>query len=226
MTNDTTKDPRIIVANLAASLLKKYVKQKPEGLPLRVSRDKLTELAAACESAVMALMYSYQEPQALTTSEPITQLDEAANTLAEAYEKVIANKDDRTLLKANIRWCLRTFNGLTDRFGNPGKTIASGIDLLAVHVRNVAKSGNFLTTRVTDGTGDYAVMTNLTDVTTNSVLAAAFLPPREIGGIVSEAMFLGSGKRTEAAGTVFNEEQVDAKEAASILFEAVSKSPR
>lgn len=223
MTNDTTKDPRIMVAHLAAALLKKSVKLKPEGLPLRVPRDRLTELASTCESAVMAIMYSYQEPQALTTSESLTQLNDAANALTEAYEKVIANKDDRSLLKANIRWCMRTFTGLKDRFANPGKTIASGVDLMAVHVRNVAKSGNFSTTRVTDGNADYAVMTNLTDVATNSVLAAAFLPPREIGGIVSEAMFLGSGKRTEAAGTVFNEDQVDAKEAASILFEAVNR---
>lgn len=223
MTNDTTKDPRIIVAHLAAALLKKSVKQKPEGLPLRVSRDRLNELASTCESAVMTLMYSYQEPQALASSDSITHLHDAAKALTEAYEKVIANKDDRSILKANIRWCLRTFNGLKDRFANPGKTIASGIDLVAVHVRNVAKSGNFLMTRVTDGTGDYAVMTNLADVATGSLLAAAFLPPREIGGIVSEAMFLGSEKRTEAAGTVFNEEQVDAKEAASILFEAVTR---
>jgi predicted RNA-binding protein with EMAP domain len=226
MTHDTTKDPRIIVAHLASTLLKKYVKHKPEGLPLRVSRDKLTELAAACDSAVMSLMYSYLEPQALAASEPLTNLNDTAKALAEAYEKVIANKDDRSILRANIRWCLRTFNGLKDRFGNPGATIASGIDLLAVHVRNVAKSGNFLKTRVTDGNADYAVVTNLTDVKTDSVLAASFLPPREIGGIISEAMFLGSDKRAEAAGTFLSEKEVDAKEAASILFESISHPPR
>ena len=222
MTHDTTKDPRIITAHLACAILKHSVKQKPE-LPLRISRDRLSELASACESAVMILMYMYQEPGNLTTSDPVSKLSEAAKALAAAYENVIANEDDHSMLRANIRWCLRTLQGLKDRFGNPGTTMASGIDLMTVQVRNVAKAGNFLKTRVTDGTSIYTVVTNLTDVTSNSELAAAFLPPREIGGTVSEAMFLGSGKRTEAPGTFIDEEQVDAKEAAAILFDTVSK---
>ena len=222
MTHDTTKDPRIITAHLACAILKKSVKQKPE-LPLRVSRDKLSELASACESAVMILMYMYREPENLSTSEPVSNLSEAAKAIAGAYENVIANKDDHSILRANIRWCLRTLQGLKVRFSNPGTSLASGIDLVAVQVRNVAKAGNFLKTRVTDGTSGYTVVTNLTDVASNSELAAAFLPPREIGGAVSEAMFLGSGKRAEAAGTILSEEQVDAKEAAVILFDTVTK---
>lgn len=222
MTHDTTKDPRIITAHLACVILIKSVKQKPE-LPLKVSRDKLSELVSACESAVMTLMYMYQDPEILAASLPLLNLSEAAKALAGAYEKVIANKDDHSILRANIRWCLRTLKGIQYRFGNSGTTIASGIDLMAVLVRNVSKAGNFLKTRVTDGISDYTVVTNLMDVATNSVLAAAFLPPREIGGIVSEAMFLGSGKGTEAAGTVFSEEQVDAKEAAAILFDTVTR---
>ena len=222
MTHDTSKDPRIITAHLACVILKKSVKQKPE-VPLRVTRDRLFELASACESAVMTLMYMYQDPEALAASLPLLNLSEAAKALAEAYEKVLANKDDHSLLRANIRWCLRTLKGLKDRFGNSGTTIASGIDLMAVQVRNLTKTGNFLKTRVTDGISDYTVVTNLKDVTSNSVLAAAFLPPREIGGTVSEAMFLGSGKRTEVPGTLLNEEQVDAKEAGAILFDAVTK---
>jgi predicted RNA-binding protein with EMAP domain len=222
MTYDTSKDPRIITAHYACAVLKKSVKQKPE-VPLRASRDRLSELVSTCESAVMALMYMYQDPETLTVSVPLSNLSEAAKTLDEAYENVIANKDDHSMLRANIRWCLRTLNGLKDRLRHSGTTIASGIDLMTVQVRNVAKTGNFFKTRVTDGISDYTVVTNLTDVTTNSFLAAAFLPPREIGGTASEAMFLGSGKRTEAPGTRLSEEQVDAKEAAAILFDTVTK---
>jgi len=225
MSYDTTKDPRITAAHLACAILKKCVKQKPD-VPLRVSRDRLTELAAICDSAVMALMYMYQEPDNLTTSEPLVNLLKAANSLDDAYEKVIANKDDHSLLRANVRWCLRTLKGLRERLGNSGNTLASGIDIVTVQVRNVATSGNFLKTRVSDGTSAYTVVTNLSDVTTNSELAAAFLPPREIGGTVSEAMFLGSGKRTEAPGTLLNEDQIDPKEAASILFDSVKKLVR
>lgn len=222
MAYDTTKDPRILVANLACALLKKSVKQKPV-VQLKISRDRLTGPAAACESAVMTLMYMYQEPGSLASSEQLINLAEAAKTIAEAYEKLISSKDDRSLLRANIRWCLRILNGLGDRFGNSGATLAAGVDLVVVQVKNVAKQGNFLKTIVTDGIDNYIVVTNLVGVETNSKLAVAFLPPREIGGTVSEAMFLGSGKRTGAPGTMLSEEQVDAKEAAGILFEEAAR---
>jgi predicted RNA-binding protein with EMAP domain len=222
MAHDTTKDPRIIVANLACALLKKSVKLKPV-VQLKISRERLTGPAAACESAMMTLMYMYQEPEALASSEQLTTLAQAAKTIAEAYEKLISSKDDHSLLRANIRWCLRIINGLGDRFGNSGATLAAGVDLVVVQVKNVVKQGNFLKTTVTDGADNYTVVTNLSGVETNSKLAVAFLPPREIGGTVSEAMFLGSEKRTEVPGTVLSEEQVDAKEAAGILFEEVAK---
>jgi predicted RNA-binding protein with EMAP domain len=222
MAYDTTKDPRIVVANLACALLKKCLKQKP-AIPLKISRDKLSGQATACESAVMTLMYMYQEPEVLATSEPVKNLSEAAEAIAEAYEPLVSSKDDHSLLRANIRWCLRTLRRLGERFCNSGTTLAGGVDLVVVQVLNVSKEGAFLKTRVSDGVADYTVVTNLTDVATNSRLAVAFLPPREIGGTVSEAMFLGSGKRTETPGTVLSEEQVDAKEAADILYEEAAK---
>jgi predicted RNA-binding protein with EMAP domain len=217
MAHDTTKDPRIIVANLACALLKKSVKLKPV-VQLKISRDRLTASAAACESAVMTLMYIYQEPENLASSEQLTNLAKATDTIAEAYEKLISSKDDHSLLRANIRWCLRILNGLGDRFSNSGATMAAGVDLVVVQVRNMAKQGNFLKTIVTDRDNNYTIVTNLTNIETDSKLAVAFLPPREIGGTISEAMFLSSEKRTEDPGTVLSEEQVDAKEAAAILF--------
>lgn len=222
MAHDTTRDPRIIVANLACALLKKSVKLKPV-VQLKISRDRLTGLAAACESAVMTLMYMYQEPEVLASSEQLVKLAQTAKAIAEAYEKLIVSKDDHSLLRANIRWCLRTLNGLRDRFNNSGSTLAAGVDLVVVQVRNVAKQGNFLKTIVTNGSENYTIVTNLTGIETDSKLTVAFLPPREIGGTVSEAMFLGSGKRIEDPGTVLSEEQVEAKEIAGILFEEAAK---
>ena len=73
-------------------------------------------------------------------------------------------------------------------------------------------------TRVTDGVSDYTVVTNMTAVEKNDKLAVAYLPPREIFGTVSEAMFLGSEKRPEDPGTLLSDDQVDTREAASILY--------
>ncbi len=221
MAYDTTKDPRIIAAHLAGVLLKKFIKQK-SSVQLKGTRERVGDLVATCESTVMMLMYMYQEPEVLAASEPMKNLAEAVKLLTGAYEKLISGKED-PLLRANICWCLRTLGGLRDRFGNPGTTMASGVDLLVVQVKNVAKTGAFWKTRVTDGTAEYTVITNLPGVESGSRLAAAFLPPREVGGTVSEAMFLGSGKRTEPPGTVLSEKQVDAREAASILYEMVSR---
>jgi len=225
MTNDTTKDPRILVAHLAGSVLKKCVKLKPV-VQLKISRDKLTEYASVCDSAVLTLMYMYQEPDVLAQSPPIENLKETAKSLSQGYERLLTSKDDKSLLRANIRWCLRTFSGLKNRFANSGSTLASGVDLATVQIRSVVKQGNFWKTRVTDGKEDFIVITNLSGIETNTKLAAAFLPPREVGGIVSEAMFLGKEKRNEETGTLLDEEQVDAKEAASILFEEASKYPK
>ena len=225
MTYDTTKDPRIIVAHLACNLLQKCVKQKT-AVPVKVPRDKITELVSACQSAVMTLMYMYQEPGALASAAPLLTLAEAVQAMAGAYEKLLGGKDDHSLLRATIRWCLRTLHGLPGRFANSGTTLAAGVDLVVVQVRNAAPGGNFLKTIVTDGKADYTVVTNLTGLKTHAKLAAAFLPPREIGGTVSEAMFLGSGLRTEATGTVLSDKQADAAEAAAILYDEVAKHPK
>jgi predicted RNA-binding protein with EMAP domain len=225
MTYDTTKDPRIIVAHLACNLLKKSVKQKT-AVPLQVPRDTLPQLVSVCESAVLTLMYMYQEPGALASAAPLSDLAGSVKTIADAYEKLLASRDDHSLLRATLRWCLRTLQGLPERLINAGTTLAAGIDLVVVQVRNVAQSGGFWKTIVNDGKTDYTVVTNLTGVKTNSKLAVAFLPPREIGGTVSEAMFLGSDLRTEAAGTVLDDQQADAREAAAILYDEVTKHPK
>lgn len=133
---------------------------------------------------------------------------------------------DRSMLRANIRWCVRILAGLGERFGNSGLSLASGVDLLVVKVQNVAKLDNFLLTRVTDGSESHSVVTNLNGVSSNSRLAAAFLPPREIGGVVSEAMFLGEGERPENPGSRLSEETAEVKEAASILYEEVARHSR
>ncbi|NIO13636.1 MAG: RNA-binding protein, partial [Xanthomonadales bacterium] len=60
-------------------------------------------------------------------------------------------------------------------------------------------------------------------VRAGEIRAVAFLPPREIGGAVSEAMYLGDDPRSETPGTVLDETQVDAREAASILHEELGR---
>ncbi len=96
--------------------------------------------------------------------------------------------------------------------------------LVVLKVQNISKQGNFHITRVSDKKKTYTVVTNLEGIRGNTKLAVAFLPPREVGQTVSEAMFLGSDERTEEPGTILEENQTDAGEAAAILYEEVNKS--
>jgi predicted RNA-binding protein with EMAP domain len=223
MPHDTTKDPRILVAQRCCKVLQWSLKQKSKSM-ITIAKDRLARLVPACDSAVMTLMYMYQEPDVLISSKPVEKLTATAATLREAYHHLIASRDDQSLLRANIRWCIRIFQGLPQRLANSGLSLAAGIDLVVVKVQSKIKQGNFYITRVSDGSDTYAVVTNLNGIRLNHKVAAAFLPPRDIGGTVSEAMFLGLAERSEVPGTLLEESQTNAAEAAAILFEEVKKS--
>jgi len=222
MSHDTAKDPRILVAQRASALLRQSLQQKSH-VKLAMGKEKLLELASTVESAVMTLMYSYQEPAELASADATAQIVATSRSLADALAPVLGGTAPAPQLKANLRWCLRILIGLADRFRAPAGSLASGVDLRAVVVRNVAKTGSLWLTRVSDGETEYPVVTNLHGVSTGDVLAVAFLPPREVGGTISEAMFLGDDRRREPPGTVLTEDQTDAREAASILHDELAR---
>jgi predicted RNA-binding protein with EMAP domain len=222
MSYDTSKDPRILVAHLACERLKRAAQQK-SGVKLSVSKEKLVELASSADSAVMTLMYMYQEPRDLVGSDPMNDLLETARSLSGALAPLLAGEGAPALLKANVAWCLRTLSGLPARLDRPAESMAAGVDLVVVQVRNVAKIGSLWRTRVTDDETEYTVITNIPGVRVGDVLAAAFLPPREVGGEISEAMFLGDENHREAPGSYLTTEQVDAREAAAIMHEELER---
>ncbi len=222
MTHDTTRDPRLLVAQRACALLKKHTRLKL-GVPLKPSKEEFARLTSAVESAVMTLAYLYQPPPQLTASEPMNDLIRTVRTLADGLAPALSSTQTQALARANLAWSLRTLQGLPARLANPGTTLASGVDLVTVQVRNTVRSPALTRTQVHDGQANYTVVTNLPGIETGDKLAAAFLPPREVGDAVSEAMFLGPRKRPEPPGTHLTENQVDAREAAGILYEEISK---
>jgi predicted RNA-binding protein with EMAP domain len=222
MTHDTSKDPRILVAHLACGKLQRAAQQK-SGVRLSVGKEKLVELASSADSAVMGLMYMYQEPAELAQSDVMKELTGTTRSLTDAFGPMLESEAAPALLRANVAWCLRTLSGLAARLEGPGESMAAGVDLVAVEVRIVTKIGKLWRTRVTDGEAEYTVVTNIPGVKVGDSLAVAFLPPREVGGEVSEAMFLGDEKRREAPGTRLTEAQVDAREAAEIVHEEMGR---
>jgi len=220
MTYDTSKDPRILVAHHACGRLKQALQQKL-GIRRSMPKERMTALTAAADSAVMTLRYTYQEPADLVKMDAMRDLQEAVQELAVALDPFLTAEEAPPLLRANVAWCLRTLSGLPGRLEGPADSMAAGADLVVVKVSIVSKLGkhNLWRTRVSDGNTEYTVVTNIPGVRPGDTMAVAFLPPREVGGEVSEAMYLGSEKRTEPPGTPLSPTQVDAREAASILHE-------
>lgn len=222
MSYDTSRDPRLLVAQRACALLRRSLQVKT---PARtaISKDRVGELLTRSESAVMSLLYLYQEPAALAVSPAMAELVSCADAIADAVAPVIDADTTPGLLAANLQWCLRTLRGVAERIVNGGTSLASGVDLTAVQVRNVTARGGLWLTRVNDGAADYTVVTNMAGVKAGDVLAVAFLPPREVGGAVSEAMFLGGERRGETAGDRLGEHTVDACEAIGLLHDEIGR---
>jgi len=201
MTHDSSRDPRLLVAQFACSMLK-HITHRKIGVKLALSKEELVKRVAA---------------------EAMGELNETARSLSRALESALGSAHVAPLVRARLAWCLRTLAGLAGRLDNPGTSLAAGVDLVAVKVRNVARNGKLFNTVVTDGAANYTVVTNLKGIGPGDVLAVAFLPPREVGGTTSEAMYLGGEKRPEPPGTMLGEDRVDAREAAGILHDEMTR---
>jgi predicted RNA-binding protein with EMAP domain len=210
------------VAKHACSLLGKSLQQK-SGVRLEAAKEVLAEHASTAESLVMALMYSYLDPGEMAECDSMRGLLSAVESISGGVAPVLHGDRAPRLLRANLGWCIRTLSGLPHRLRRGGTGLASGVDLMAVTVTNVAPKGSLWLTRVSDGVREIPVMTNIPGMRSGTILAVAFLPPREVGGEVSEAMYLGDEPRAENPGTFLTDEQVDAREANSILHEELAE---
>jgi len=222
MTYDSSKDARLRVAQFACNLLK-HITHRKIGVKLALSKEELVKQVAQAESAVMTLLYLYMEPGELRTSEAMNELGETTRLLSRALEPALASAHVTPMVRAQLAWCLRTLAGLAERLTSPGTSLAAGVDLVTVKVRNVKRNGTLWNTVVTDGASNYTVVTNLSGIAPGDVLAVAFLPPREVGGTTSEAMYLGGEKRPEPPGTTLGEDRVDARDAAGVLHDELTR---
>jgi predicted RNA-binding protein with EMAP domain len=119
--------------------------------------------------------------------------------------------------RVNLLWALNIFSGLSRRLKNQGLKPTHSIDVVAVKIRNITKGDKLYTTKVVAGPREMTVVTNLEGLATGDTLRAALLPPAQVGGIWSEAMFLGDEKVEVESGTLLDPAEFDTKEADGIL---------
>ncbi|MDP7265014.1 MAG: hypothetical protein QGH39_05575 [Candidatus Thermoplasmatota archaeon] len=213
--HQTDKDPRIAVAELALRKLKNNIFSKSK-FKIPLSRNQTNELLSNIESQIMVLKFSYMEPVDLASSDITAGIIENVKKLYLVYRERM-ERDMSDMARANLLWSFRVFSGLPRRFKIKREEPTSGIDIVAVQVRNIAKIGKLYRTRCSAGPADMTIMTNIEGLKAGDTLAAAFLPPAVVGGVVSEAMFLGAERLETEPGAFLDYSIRDTKEADGIL---------
>jgi len=204
---DTANDYRILLAEKAIELLKRILSS---GRYIqRQERIKALEELEKAEKALMTLKYSYMEKKDLVKSEYMLEIKNSAKGVLEALggrewaEKLLERvpKNEHEKLKemiAKIRFVLNILYNLDWRIlaGKDGE-MAHAVDIRVGKVIATSKHPNadkLLVCRVDLGGSSITVVTNDLRVKEDDRVAVALLPPRNLRGIISEGMFVGSGE--------------------------------
>jgi len=198
--SDTRNDYRILVAEHALGLLDSIIRAKK--LPIPVNWKKAQEIHGEARSTLMQMKFSFMPPTMLAHSDPAKRLQELARELAavllprEWLEKTQIDQRTRHTI-AEIKYAIRTLYGLPARLslGDDNDPLYA-VDIECVEVLSVSKHPNADNLYITRARGvfTYTIVTNIKDVRKGDLRAAAILPPVELRGQLSEAMYCSRGK--------------------------------
>lgn len=219
MANQTDKDPRLLVAQLALGKLRTGILGKSTIKP-GLNREQTNGLISEIESQLMALKFSYMEPAEMADSQMVKIIFDKSKELYLGYKEAL-DSGFTPLPRANVFWAFRILSGLKNRLKNPGEKISHGIDIVAVRVRNIRPNNALFTTRCVAGQSEFTIVTNIKGLKPGDTLAAALLPPAVVGEEVSEAMFLGSEKIENEPGSFIDQGKANTKEADGILYSEI-----
>jgi predicted RNA-binding protein with EMAP domain len=176
-------------------------------LKLHISYSELAKILGFAENIFYEVKYSYIEPKALADLDATKKIIDAGMKFRDIYEQAVKTTGYATesvkekFVHAEIKYALRTIerfrNRLTDFNEDPGHAI----DILAVEItqsKSIEGSDNLTECRCTDGTRIWTIVTNIKEISVGTKLSCAVLPPVEMMGVVSEAMFLGSEQLSES----------------------------
>jgi predicted RNA-binding protein with EMAP domain len=195
---DTAKDYRILVLEDALRRLNELVGNRR--FKMHVEYSKLNEALKQAGSLIYEVKYSYlTAPQVAdleATSKIIDQVASYRTTLENAIKssgyKPSTAKDHLTLAEAF--YSFRVAEGFKRRLRVESDEPGLAVDIIAVEVsqvQQVPESKNLSECRCTDGNRIWRIVTNIHGLKPGVRLVCADLPPAEMMGVVSEAMFLG-----------------------------------
>lgn len=193
MTIDTSKDPRILVAEVAHHRLKEGLTQKLP-FPAKFNKQKLNEFFKELHSQLQILKWSYQDN--LKDNEATRWIVNHVTEINGQLGSFLKKPSQITKPLASLRWALNIFLGLPRRFErrHEPELLGTGIDHVVVVVKaaDPIPKTNLLSCRVSTGEEEFQVATNITTVKRGDIMPLALVPPAIVGGMVSEAMFEGT----------------------------------
>ncbi len=195
---DTAKDARILVLEDALRRLHEIVNNRK--LKFHIDYSKLGESLKTAGSLMYEVKYSYTPAKQLAEIEPTINLIDAISNFNSQYTEAVkstsfspkTSKEQHIL--AEVRYALRIAEGFKEKLTDFDEDPAFAIDILAVQVTQIQAvegSDKLTVCRCTDGSRIWPIVTNLQDVKKDAILACGILPPVDMMGVVSEAMFLG-----------------------------------
>ena len=198
---DTAKDARILILEDALKRLNDIVRQRR--LKLHISYNEMAKVMHQVEKYFYEIKYAYMDAQALADLEATKKIIDAGRKIREMYAQAMKSTGYKPesvkeqLVHAELKYTLRIVEGFPNRLRNFEDEPGHAVDILAVEItliNPIADSDNLKECRCTDGTRIWTIVTNIKEIIVGSKLSCAVLPPVEMMGVVSEAMFLGSEK--------------------------------
>ena len=202
---DTAKDARILVLEDALRRLTEVVNNRK--LKIHIDYSKLGEALKTAGALLYEVKYSYQEAAQLANLEPTNKLIDVMKQFEEVFE--LARKSSGFLPKtaneqivvSDTLYSLSIINGFQEKLRSYDDDPAFAVDILAVEItqlKPVEGAEKLTECRCTDGTRIWPIVTNLQGLISGTKLACAYLPPVNMMGTVSEAMFLGGDPLPES----------------------------
>ncbi|MGQ4871649.1 MAG: hypothetical protein ACP6IT_07415 [Candidatus Thorarchaeota archaeon] len=202
---DTAKDPRILVVEDAIGRLGNIVRNRR--LKIHLDYGTFANTLKSLEGTFYEVKYSYADPRQVAELPTTRKIVEEISRMGATVESAVssANYKPKTvgerLALSEFRYGVRTVEGLPRRLALPDDP-AFAVDILAVEVTQVSHiegSDKLTLCRCTDATRIWTVVTNIPGIKPGTRLPAAVLPPAELMGVISEAMFLGGDPLPEDA---------------------------
>ncbi|MHA2425678.1 MAG: hypothetical protein ACXAEF_12885 [Candidatus Thorarchaeota archaeon] len=201
---DTAKDGRVLVLEDALRRLNEVVTNRK--LKMHIDYGNLSGLLKTAGALLYEVKYSYTDAASLSDLPATVQLVESISEVGEIYSKALESGHKPSTLKEQIahnevEYSMRIVEGFQSRLRNFDEDPGRAVDIIAVEISSakpVEGATKLTECRCTDGSRIWKIVTNISDVKAGIKLACAILPPVEMMGIVSEAMFLGGSPLPES----------------------------